>query len=271
MSPALDHDSPNRGEVDTQNLHPVNLHPFEEVDYVDKCLERKEEPVQQLEECTPGRISPVGTGVIEHSHAEVLASIDADETDPHRQLMTDVGDELHDAFERAEQASIRKKMNEEARHKFSCSHDPGDVLSDLDNDKTPINVPLKIIDSFPKPYESGVEEVEVRREQKLPLVPISEPPRDQESTDLVGQPRSSECAIWMPQPTMEIPNEGFVHIPCFTSDEFSDLEPQRWLVPEVLPAASLVLWWGAPQSGKTALLIDLMFSVAFGEPWHEKR
>ena len=209
-----------------------------------------------------------GAEATEHSHDEFQAFPGRREMEPPHYEMTKEDDEHYAAFERQEAEEVRISMAAEARLRLPSSSELDDVSRDLDNDKIPTYVPLMIIDSPPSPHECRVEEIEVGCEQKLPPLPLRESHRDHESTDLVGPARSGEnSAILLPKPTMEIPNEGFTHIPCFTSDEFSDLEPQRWLVHEVLPAESLVLWWGAPQSGKTAILIDLMFSVAFGEPW----
>ncbi|MGS5088508.1 AAA family ATPase [Hydrogenophaga sp. A37] len=70
-----------------------------------------------------------------------------------------------------------------------------------------------------------------------------------------------------PQPMLPIPHGVTPDIPCITSDDFAEVVPVRWLIYELMAVMAVVLWWGAPQSGKTFALINILFCVALGLPW----
>lgn len=53
--------------------------------------------------------------------------------------------------------------------------------------------------------------------------------------------------------------------------EFCQGPPVRWIVKGYLPAASLVMLYGAPASGKSFLAFDLIWSVARGTSWRARR
>ncbi|MCX5473662.1 AAA family ATPase [Alcaligenes sp. A-TC2] len=51
-------------------------------------------------------------------------------------------------------------------------------------------------------------------------------------------------------------------------DELEALPPPRWLVPGVLVEGSLAAIYGAPESGKSFLAVDMSMAVASGLDWH---
>ena len=51
-------------------------------------------------------------------------------------------------------------------------------------------------------------------------------------------------------------------------DELEALPPPRWLVPGVLVEGSLAAIYGAPESGKSFLAVDMSMAVAGGLDWH---
>ncbi|HEF4747423.1 TPA: AAA family ATPase [Burkholderia multivorans] len=51
-------------------------------------------------------------------------------------------------------------------------------------------------------------------------------------------------------------------------DELEALPPPRWLVPGILVEGSLAAIYGAPESGKSFLAVDMSMAVAGGVDWH---
>ena len=51
-------------------------------------------------------------------------------------------------------------------------------------------------------------------------------------------------------------------------EELESLPPPRWLVPGILVEGSIAAIYGAPESGKSFLAVDLSMSVASGVAWH---
>lgn len=70
------------------------------------------------------------------------------------------------------------------------------------------------------------------------------------------------------EPTAEAPALKFPVIP---AAEFSSGEPPQWIVKHVLPAAELVVLYGASGSGKSFLALDIAGCIARGIPWRGKR
>lgn len=61
--------------------------------------------------------------------------------------------------------------------------------------------------------------------------------------------------------------QGAPSLPHYTSDMFGSMPDTRWLLHEILGEAGIALLYGAPQQGKTVLVLDMAFSVALGVPW----
>lgn len=51
-------------------------------------------------------------------------------------------------------------------------------------------------------------------------------------------------------------------------DELEKLPPPRWLIPGVLTEGSLAAIYGAPESGKSFLAVDMSMAIASGIDWH---
>jgi hypothetical protein len=51
-------------------------------------------------------------------------------------------------------------------------------------------------------------------------------------------------------------------------DELESLPPPQWLVPGILTEGSIAAIYGAPESGKSFLAVDMSMSVASGIAWH---
>lgn len=54
-------------------------------------------------------------------------------------------------------------------------------------------------------------------------------------------------------------------------DDVESLPPPRWLVPGVLTEGSLAAIYGAPESGKSFLAVDMSMAIAGGIDWHGRR
>lgn len=54
-------------------------------------------------------------------------------------------------------------------------------------------------------------------------------------------------------------------------DDVESLPPPRWLVPGVLTEGSLAAIYGAPESGKSFLAVDMSMAVASGIDWHGRQ
>ncbi len=55
-----------------------------------------------------------------------------------------------------------------------------------------------------------------------------------------------------------------------TMDELEALPPPKWLIGDVLTEGSLAAIYGAPESCKSFLAVDMSMSIAGGLPWHER-
>lgn len=53
-----------------------------------------------------------------------------------------------------------------------------------------------------------------------------------------------------------------------TIDELEALPPPKWLIPGVLTEGSLAAIYGAPESGKSFLAVDMSMAIAGGMDWH---
>ena len=51
-------------------------------------------------------------------------------------------------------------------------------------------------------------------------------------------------------------------------EEVFNLPDPRWQVQGLMPEGALVCLYGAPESGKTFVCVDLALSIAAGVPWH---
>lgn len=54
-------------------------------------------------------------------------------------------------------------------------------------------------------------------------------------------------------------------------DDVESLPPPRWLVPGVLTEGSLAAIYGAPESGKSFLAVDMSMAIASGIDWHGRQ
>lgn len=54
-------------------------------------------------------------------------------------------------------------------------------------------------------------------------------------------------------------------------DDVESLPPPRWLVPGVLTEGSLAAIYGAPESGKSFLAVDMSMAIAGGVDWHGRQ
>src|SRR5690606_14300897 len=54
-------------------------------------------------------------------------------------------------------------------------------------------------------------------------------------------------------------------------DDVESLPPPRWLVPGVLTEGSLAAIYGAPESGKSFLAVDISMAIAGGIDWHGRQ
>ncbi|WP_278390901.1 AAA family ATPase [Stutzerimonas kunmingensis] len=64
------------------------------------------------------------------------------------------------------------------------------------------------------------------------------------------------------------PSEQPRHWQFLTIDELEALPPPRWLIPGLLTESSLAAIYGAPESGKSFLAVDMALSIASGLDWH---
>jgi hypothetical protein len=62
-----------------------------------------------------------------------------------------------------------------------------------------------------------------------------------------------------------------IKFPVIPAAAFSSGEPPQWIVKHVLPAAELVVLYGASGSGKSFLALDIAGCIARGVPWRGKR
>lgn len=92
-----------------------------------------------------------------------------------------------------------------------------------------------------------------------------------------GDPPTAETSLEEePQvqrlPVRRLPSwmEGVPSIPHYTTDMIGSMPDARWLVPEVLGEAGIALLYGAPQQGKSALVLDLAIALALGVPWADR-
>ncbi|MBH1764599.1 AAA family ATPase [Stenotrophomonas maltophilia] len=68
------------------------------------------------------------------------------------------------------------------------------------------------------------------------------------------------------EPTEERSRWNFLSL-----DDVESLPPPRWLVPGVLTEGSLAAIYGAPESGKSFLAVDMSMAIAGGVDWHGRQ
>lgn len=66
-------------------------------------------------------------------------------------------------------------------------------------------------------------------------------------------------------------DEKSARFPYEWAHEFASGTPPTWLIKHVLPQAELVVMYGASQSGKSFLALDMAAAIARGVPWRGKR
>jgi AAA domain len=69
------------------------------------------------------------------------------------------------------------------------------------------------------------------------------------------------------RPSMPTWLQGVPILPHYDADKIGSMPEASWLAHEVLGEAGIALLYGAPQQGKSALVLDLAISVALGVPW----
>ena len=101
------------------------------------------------------------------------------------------------------------------------------------------------------------------------IIPVNS---SENATDVVALNPHSEGykpkpPVQLPVPTLALPPDVLLDFPTYSSRDFPNLPKSVWLVRDVFCAGSVILLWGESQAGKTALLIDLMESIAAGQAW----
>lgn len=71
----------------------------------------------------------------------------------------------------------------------------------------------------------------------------------------------------LPVPRLPSWMKGVPSIPHYTTDMIGSMPDASWQIHEVLGEAGIALLYGAPQQGKSALVLDMAISVALGVPW----
>lgn len=72
--------------------------------------------------------------------------------------------------------------------------------------------------------------------------------------------------IHPPHLMMTVPDHARM-LATHTPDQFSTLPTHAWMVEDVFHSMSVILLWGGSGVGKTALLIDMVLTLACGIPW----
>ncbi len=86
-------------------------------------------------------------------------------------------------------------------------------------------------------------------------------------TDIAPPDAADDFDVWdQGEPTGERSRWNFLSL-----DDVESLPPPRWLVPGVLTEGSLAAIYGAPESGKSFLAVDMSMAIAGGVDWHGRQ
>jgi len=86
-------------------------------------------------------------------------------------------------------------------------------------------------------------------------------------TDIAPPDAADEFDVWDEiEPAEERSRWNFLSL-----DDVESLPPPRWLVPGVLTEGSLAAIYGAPESGKSFLAVDMSMAIAGGVDWHGRQ
>lgn len=86
-------------------------------------------------------------------------------------------------------------------------------------------------------------------------------------SDIAPPDAADDFDVWDEiEPTEERSRWNFLSL-----DDVEALPPPRWLVPGVLPEGSLAAIYGAPESGKSFLAVDMSMAIAGGIDWHGRQ
>ncbi len=85
--------------------------------------------------------------------------------------------------------------------------------------------------------------------------------------DIAPPDAAEDFDVWDEvEPTEERSRWNFLSL-----DDVESLPPPRWLVPGVLTEGSLAAIYGAPESGKSFLAVDMSMAIAGGMDWHGRQ
>lgn len=85
--------------------------------------------------------------------------------------------------------------------------------------------------------------------------------------DIAPPDAADDFDVWdQSEPTEERSRWNFLSL-----DDVESLPPPRWLVPGVLTEGSLAAIYGAPESGKSFLAVDMSMAIAGGVDWHGRQ
>ncbi|HHA2568789.1 AAA family ATPase [Stenotrophomonas maltophilia] len=86
-------------------------------------------------------------------------------------------------------------------------------------------------------------------------------------SDIAPPNAADDFDVWDEvEPTEERSRWNFLSL-----DDVESLPPPRWLVPGVLTEGSLAAIYGAPESGKSFLAVDMSMAIAGGVDWHGRQ
>jgi len=86
-------------------------------------------------------------------------------------------------------------------------------------------------------------------------------------TDIAPPDAADDFDVWdQVEPTEERSRWNFLSL-----DDVESLPPPKWLVPGVLTEGSLAAIYGAPESGKSFLAVDMSMAIAGGIDWHGRQ
>jgi hypothetical protein len=86
-------------------------------------------------------------------------------------------------------------------------------------------------------------------------------------TDIAPPDAADDFDVWVEvEPAEERSRWNFLSL-----DDVESLPPPRWLVPGVLTEGSLAAIYGAPESGKSFLAVDISMAIAGGIDWHGRQ